>query len=201
MQDYTIPHKSIIDKIGISKIGIFMTAVVFLFPFLFLTYLNQIELAISITLFFVFLIILNVNINILPSFLKIKYKLKITNDGIAFYLFAPSHGYRFPSFRRHHIQFSSIKNYVIKNDCLILHYQKNHGFYNMIEKRKIKNLSPENLSEISNILSQKIGDKFNAGFNQPIFAWLWQNFHLTIILAMVATVVIAIISKTIKNFF
>ncbi|MCD4705811.1 hypothetical protein K8R61_01895, partial [bacterium] len=198
MKDYIIFHNSTIDKIGISKTGISIILLTFLFPFLFLAFLKEFELAIFITLFLVFILLLNIGI-ILTSFMKIKYKLKIANDGIAFYLFAPSQGYRFPRYKRHHIQLSNIKNYIIKNQSLILYYQKNHGFYNMIEKRKIKNLSPENLSGIKNIMSQKIGEKNNIEFKQPVLAWLWQNFHLTLILVMVATAFVAIIYKVIKN--
>lgn len=200
MKDFIIYHKSTIDKIGIPITGIFIFFLVFLFPFLFLTYLNEIELAISVTLFFIFLIILNAGI-ILPSFLKIKYKLMITNDGISFYLFAPSQGYRFPRYKRHHIQFTNIKKYMLKNRSLILYYQKNHGLFNMIEKRKIKNLGLENFSEIKNILSQKIGDKNNIKFKQPVLAWLWQNFHLTLLLAIIVTIFVALIYKGINNFF
>ena len=137
----------------------------------------------------------------LPSFLKIKYKLKISNDGIAFYLFAPSQGYRFPSYRRHHIQFSNIKNYIIKKQSLIIYYQKNYGLYNTIEKRKIKNLDSKDISGICNILSQKIGDKNNCRFKQSVISWLWQNYHLTLLLVIFTTICIAIIYNGIKNIF
>ncbi|MCK5475853.1 MAG: hypothetical protein KAI71_04710 [Candidatus Pacebacteria bacterium] len=200
MKDYIIFHKSNIDKIGISKTSIFIILLIFLFPFLFLTYLNELELAISVTLFFVFMLLLNIGI-MLPSFLKIKYKLKISNDGVSFYLFAPSQGYRFPSYRRYYIQFSNIKNYIIKKQSLIVYYQNNYGLYNTIKKRKIKNLRSENLSEIKNIMSQKIGEKNNIEFKQPVLAWLWQNFHLTLILAMITTIFVAIIYKMMKFFY
>lgn len=200
MKDYIIFHKSTIDKIGISKTTILITLLIFLFPFLFLTYFKEFKLAISVEVFFVFILLLNIGI-ILPSFLKIKYKLKITNDVIAFYLFAPSQGYRFPSYRRYHVQFSSIKNYIIKKQSLIICYQKNYGLYNAIEKRKIKNIDSKNISEISNTLFQKIGDKNNCGFKQSIVSWLWQNYHLTLLLIIFTTICVALIYKGIKNIF
>ena len=197
MKDYTIKHNSTIEKMGISKIGTCFIALLFLFPFSILIYLSEFKLAFSVISFFGFILFLNIII-ILPSFLKIKYKLKITNDGIAFYLFAFSQGYRFPCFRRHHIQFSSIKNYIIKKHSLTLYYQKNYGLYNAYEKREIKNLTPEECLEIKNILLKKIGDKYNTNFKQSLFAWLWQNFHLTLILSMAITICLALIYKYLK---
>ena len=199
MQDYIIYHKFIIEKLGISKTTFYVVILIFLFP-PFLFYLNAFSLAFPLLIFLGFILFLNI-ILILPSFIKIKYKLKISSDGIAFYFFAPSKGYAFPRFERHHIQFSDIKDYLIKKHSLLLYYQNNHGLYNAIEKREIKNLNPEECSEISNILLQKIGDKYNSGFKQSLLSWLWQNFHITLLLLILITVCLALLYKFIKNFF
>ncbi len=199
MKDYIVFHKTVFEKIGKLSVSIF--AFFLIVPSIILIYLENYQMALGIYLFFLFILLLNILI-LSPSFIKIKYKLKITDDGISFYLFVPSRANdesRYPTYKKYYVQFSEIKNYVIKNQSLILYYQKKDNFY--IEKRKINNLKSENLFEISNILLQKIGDKFNTGFKQPIFTWLWQNFHITLILAMITTIIVAVIFKIINNFF
>ena len=199
MDDYIIKHKSIIEKLGISK-SIFYIAVLIIFSPSFVTlYLKDFELFFYYLIFWVFILFIN-TVLLLPSFSKIEYKLKITSNEITFFSYALSPGGIFSRFVNRQVQLTSVKNYIIKKHSLILHYQNNSGLGHPIEKITIRNLSSAECSEISNILLKKIGDKYNSGFRQSLLAWLWQDIRSTILLAMLITICLAVLIKFIQSF-
>jgi hypothetical protein len=192
MGDYVIKYKSIIEKLGIAKSILCIVILIILLPFFVSLYLKAFELALYYLFFAGFILFANIFI-LLPSFSAINYKLKITNNEISFFVYSPVG--RFSKFEERHVQFPDIQNYIIKKNSLIIYFLKNNKLFKVYEKRRIESLSSEECSEINNILSQKIGDKYNSGF-EPLFAWFWQDPTLNIILLLViATVCFAFLSN------
>ena len=199
MEDYIIKHTSIIEKLGISKNIFCVVVLIILLPSFVPIYLRDFQLLFYYLIFLVFILVINTFI-LLPSFLRMDYKLKITSDEIAFYSYSLSPGGIWSRFVNRHVQFSDIKNYTIENHSLILCYKHSFGLGNAIEKVKIRNLSPEECSRISDILLEKIGDKHNSGFKQSLLAWLWQDIRSTILLAMLITICLALLIKFVQSF-
>jgi len=187
MEDYTIEYKSIVEKLGVSKNVLLIIVLILFSPIFAALYLKAFDIIVYLIIFVGFLLLLNGPF-IIPSFIKIKYKIKISNDGISFYYFAPSLGYRFPRFEKKYVQFSNVVNFKIKKHSLVLHYGQNYGFFNSSEKSEISNLTSKECVEINTILLQKIGNKNNARFRQPFFSLIFQDQNFALILIIIITI-------------